>query len=44
MKDFLAFMQKYFNEGNKDDFYNLYAFMMPPRWSGSFSKPVPKHI
>ncbi len=26
MKDFLAFMQKYFNEGNKDDFYNLYAY------------------
>jgi len=24
--DFLAFMQKYFSEGNKDDFYNLYAY------------------
>jgi branched-chain amino acid transport system substrate-binding protein len=24
--DFLVFMQKYFSEGNKDDFYNLYAY------------------
>ncbi|UGV26029.1 branched-chain amino acid ABC transporter substrate-binding protein [Rhodopseudomonas boonkerdii] len=24
--NFLAFMQKYFSEGNKDDFYNLYAY------------------
>jgi branched-chain amino acid transport system substrate-binding protein len=24
--DFLAFMQKYFSEGSKDDFYNLYAY------------------
>lgn len=26
IKDFLAFMQSYFPEGNKDDFYNLYAY------------------
>ena len=24
--DFLAFMRQYFPEGNKDDFYNLYAY------------------
>jgi len=26
ISDFLLFMQKYFPEGNKDDFYNLYAY------------------